>query len=179
MITLRCTQKLLHRLRVAKPEEESLPPTNASGNWYANLVYVGRAQLVMATSERSLLTVLLPAVNLKKSLVPNLCDAAALLLGHIGVDAQRAAREIEAMREVQFGRTESRSILGSMNDLSRSLEWYLQGGIVPIEAMLRFAETPMTGIASKGESHAYPGQVARSLLGVEGQWSRLGPQFAL
>lgn len=132
----------------------------------------------MATSERTLLTVLLPAVDLRKSLVPNLCDATALRLPRLGVDAQRAMREAEAMREVRFGRTESRSILGSMNDFSRSLEWYLQGGITPIEVMLRFAETPMTGVAMHGESHGYPGQAARTLLGAEGQWSRLAPRFS-
>ncbi len=178
MITLCCTQKLLRRLHIAKPELESLPPTSALGNWYANLVYVGRAQFLMATSERSLLTVLLPAIDLRKSLVPKLCDATAWLLLHLGVDAQCAMREAEAMREVRFGRTESRSILGSMNDFSRCLEWYLQGGITPIEVMLRFAETPMTGLATHGESHGYPGHAARTLLGVEGQWSRLAPRFS-
>jgi hypothetical protein len=156
----------VRRLRVAKLELEFLPSTSALGNWYANLVHVGRAQYIMATCERSLLTVLLPAVDLRKSLVPNLCDATALLLLHLGVDQQRAKREAEAMREVQFGRTQSRSVLGSMNDLSRSLEWYLEGGIAPIEVMLRFAETPMTGVATKGKSHGYPGQVAKTLLGV-------------
>lgn len=119
--------------------------------------------LVMATSERSLLTVLLPAVNRKKSLVPNLCEATALLLGHIGVDAQRAAREIEAMREVQFGRTESRSILGSMNDLSRSLEWYLQGGIVPIEAMLRFRRNAHDGDCFERRIPCIPGPSRKEL----------------
>jgi hypothetical protein len=166
MITLCCTQKLLRRLRVAKPELQFLPPTNALGNWYANLVHVGRAQFIMATSERSLLTVLLPAVDLRKSLVPTLCDATALLLLHLGVDEQRAKQEAEAMREVRFGRTQSRSVLGSMNDFSRSLEWYLEGDNAPIEVMLRFAQTPMTGVATQGKSHGYPGQIAKALLGV-------------
>lgn len=83
-------------------------------------MYVGRAQFIMATSERSLLTVLLPAVDLRKSLVPNLCDATALLLLHLGVDEKRAVRETEAMQEARFGRTESRAVLGSMNDFSTS-----------------------------------------------------------
>ena len=147
-----------------------MSPTNALGNWYANLVYVGRAQFIMATSERSLLTVLLPAVDLRKSLVPNLCDATALLLLHLGVDENRAVRETEAMQEARFGRTDSRSVLASMNDLSRSLGWYLEGGAAPIEVMLGFAQTPMTGVAPKGESHGYPGEAARTLLGVEGRW---------
>ncbi len=52
MITLCCTQKLLRRLNVTKPEAVTIPPTNALGNWYANLIHVGRVQLIMATSER-------------------------------------------------------------------------------------------------------------------------------
>ncbi|MEO8159603.1 MAG: hypothetical protein ABI648_17525 [Betaproteobacteria bacterium] len=176
MIALRCTHRLLKRLG-ATPEADVPPPTSALGNWYANLVYVGRAQFVMATSERSLLTVLLPASNLRRSLVPNLRDAAALLLREIGVDDARASKEVEAMREVRYSRTESRSVLGSMNDFSKSLDWYLHDGIAPLECMLRFADTPMTGLGSAGESHGYPAEAARSLLGVEGQWSRLAPQF--
>ena len=175
MIALRCTQRLLKRLG-ATPETDAPPPANALGNWYASLVYVGRAQFVMATSERSLLTVLLPAANLRRSLVPNLCDSTAILLREIGVDDARASREVDAMRQVRYCRTESRSVLGSMNDFSRSLDWYLHDGIAPLECMLRFADTPMTGLGSAGESHGYAAEVARSLLGVEGKWSRLAPR---
>jgi hypothetical protein len=52
-------------------------------NWYANLIYVGRAQMVMATSERSLLTVLLPAADLRKALVASLGELTYLLLQEI------------------------------------------------------------------------------------------------
>lgn len=54
MITLCYTQILLRRLRIAKPDLASMPPTNALRNWYANLICIGWPQMVMATSERSL-----------------------------------------------------------------------------------------------------------------------------
>ena len=167
MITLCCTQKLLRRLRVAKPEAEAVPTTNALGNWYANLIQVGRVQMVMATSERSLLTVLLPALDLRKSLVTNLCQAVDLLLQELGVDALRAATEVEAMREVRIGRTVSRSVLGSMNDVSRLLEWDLHDGRPPMEIMLRLATVPMTGVVLKDGSHGFPEDATRMLLGLE------------
>ena len=167
MITLCCTQKLLRRLRMAKPEAGAVPTTNALGNWYANLIQVGRVQMVMATSERSLLTVLLPVADLRKSLVPNLCQAVDLLLQELGVDAARAATEVEAMREVRIGRTVSRSVLGSMNDVSRLLEWDLRDGRPPMEIMLRLAAVPMTGVVLKDGSHGFPEDATRKLLGLE------------
>jgi hypothetical protein len=166
MITLCCTQKLLRRMRVGQPEVASAPPTNALGNWYANLLHIGRMQMVMATSERTLLTVLLPATDLRKSLAPNLCETVFHLLYEIGVDPDRAAQEAEAMREVRIGRTENRSVLGSMNDFSRGLGWYVHDGLAPMEIMLRFARTPMTGVTLKDGSHGFPDDAARSLLGV-------------
>ena len=178
MITLRCTQELLKRLRV-EPEVETPVPTNALGNWYANLIYFSRLQLVMATSELSLLTIILPADKLRKSLVPNLCEATVALLRNIGVDSMRAIKEAEHMQEVRYARTASRSVLASMNDLSRCLEGYLYGGVGPMEAMLRLAEMPMTAIASTGDTHDYPARVAARLLGVEGEWKRLRPNYGV
>ena len=167
MITLCCTQKLLRRLRIAKPEAKTAPPTNALGNWYANLIHVGRVQMIMATSERTLLTVLLPASDLRKSLVPNLCEAVFHLLQEIEVDPGRAALEAEAMREVRIGRTDSRSVLGSMNDLSRMLDWDVRDGRSSMEIMLRLAEVPMTGVVPKDGSHGFPEDATRMLLGMD------------
>lgn len=99
-----------------------MPPTNALGNWYANLIYVGRAQMVMATSERSLLTVLLPAAELRESLAVYLGDMTYLLLQEIGIDPACAAREADAMQPALIARTDSRSVLASMNDFALALD---------------------------------------------------------
>ena len=84
-----------------------MPPTNALGNWYVNLIYIGRTQMVIATSERSLLTVLLPAADLCNSLVVNLVDTTYLLLQEIGIDSACAEREAEAMQPAPIARTET------------------------------------------------------------------------
>lgn len=141
-----------------------MPPTNALGNWYANLIYVGRAQMVMATSERSLLTVLLPAADLRKALVANLGELTYLLLQEIGINPHRAAREADPMQPVQIARTESRSVLASMNDFALALDWYWRDGLSPMEIMLRFSETPKSALITEGRPYGNPAEVTRTLL---------------
>ncbi len=166
MITLRCTQKVLRRLGITGSMPEPAAPTNALGDWYVNLLHVGHKQMVMATSERSLLTVLLPARDLRESLVPNLCDVTYMLLLEIGVDKERAAREVEAMQPADFARTDSRSVLGSMNDFAVAVGWHMQDRLRPMEIMLRLAETPMSAIREGGRDFGWPAAAARALLGV-------------
>jgi hypothetical protein len=166
MITLRCTQKVLRRLGISGSLPEPGAPTNALGDWYVNLLHFGRKQLVMATSERSLLTVLLPARELRESLVPNLCDVTYMLLLEIGVDKERAAREAEAMQPAAFGRTASRRVLGSMNDFAVAVGWHIQDRLRPMEIMLRLAGTPMSAIREGGRDYGRPAAAARELLGA-------------
>ena len=174
MITMCCTQKLLRRLRIAKPEAIAMPPTNALGNWYANLIYIGRTQMVIATSERSLLTVLLPAADLCNSLVVNLVDTTYLLLQEISIDSDFAEREAEAMQPALIARTESRSVLASMNDFSLALDWYWHDGLTPMEIMLRFAATPKSALMSEGGPTGNPAEITRALLGAAGKKPRIG-----
>ena len=94
MITLYCTQKVRKRLKLAATPTGSSPPTTALGDWYVNLVRFGRQQVVMATSERSLLTVLLPARDLRQSLVPNLQSAVQQLLTVLGIPPEAVSREL-------------------------------------------------------------------------------------
>lgn len=60
VFTFRCTQKLLDRLHVT-PTLAPDPSDSVLGDWYANLIRVGRTQLVLAVSERTLLPVVLEA----------------------------------------------------------------------------------------------------------------------
>jgi hypothetical protein len=60
VFTLRCTQRLLARL-ARPPAEIGIEPTTHLGDWYANLLRVGRRQLVLAISERTFLPVVITA----------------------------------------------------------------------------------------------------------------------
>lgn len=59
MITLRCTQRLLARLRAGLPAEE-IPPAGKLGDWYANVIAARPRALALCTNERTLLSVVVP-----------------------------------------------------------------------------------------------------------------------
>jgi Domain of unknown function (DUF6933) len=127
MLTLRCTRSIRTRLRLADLPE-SPPSTGVLGDWYVHLIRSGHNQFVLATSERSLLTVLLPAKELREKLTPNLKAALRALLESFGVSREAIDREIAAMAPVTFGRATNRRVLGSMNDFAFQVTAHLAQG---------------------------------------------------
>ncbi len=114
MVVLRCTQKLLVRLK----QVGDLPPVESTtrlGDWYGNILQVGRRQHLLFISERSRLPVVIPIREAKQlgSVFP---DAVCERLAIIGVAAGDIADERARMSEITFGRTRNRSLLGTLND---------------------------------------------------------------
>jgi hypothetical protein len=163
VITLCCTQKVRKRLKLAATPPGSSPPTTALGDWYVNLVRFGRQQVVMATSERSLLTVLLPARDLRQSLVPNLQWAVQQLLTVLGVPPVTVSREIAEMQPAAFASAVNRRVLGSMNEFAWQAGAYLDRTDDALELARQLSETPMSAVGSKSRL-GIPVDVARELL---------------
>lgn len=120
MFILRCTQKLQARLGAA-PEHGLAPSDTVLGDWYANLIRVGRSQIVIAVSEKTLLPVVVPARE-ARTLVTRIGDALEPMLLSMGIPAQEVLTERSAMSSWTIGKTASRRILGSLNDLAFQLE---------------------------------------------------------
>lgn len=120
VFALRCTQKLLDRLE-CPPDPEPAPPDTALGDWYANLIRVGRVQVVLAVSERSLLPVVVPARD-ARSLVQRLGEAVGEMLVAVGIPEDDVIAERGAMQHWTVGKTANRRILGSLNDLAFQLQ---------------------------------------------------------
>lgn len=150
VFALRCTEKLLDRLNAA-PEPEPAPPDTVLGDWYANLIRVGRIQVVLAVSERSLLPVVVPAREVQR-----LCEAVELMFTAIGVPADDATAELDAMQRWVVGKTASRRVLGSLNDLAFQLQVALRE--LPdrtlLEHSLWLARTPLKFIDYGGPDQA-------------------------
>ena len=163
MVTLCCTQKVRKRLKLAATPLGSSPPTTALGDWYVNLVRFGRQQVVMATSECSLLTVLLPARDLRQSLVPNLQWAVQQLLTILGIPPEAVSREIAAMRPAEFASAVNRRVLGSMNEFAWQAGAYLDRTDDALELARELSDTPMSAVGSKSRL-GIPADVARELL---------------
>ncbi len=121
MFVLRCTAKLLKRLGLKGPLEAP-PSTTALGDWYANIFYLERRPLILATSEKSLLSVVLPARELEETQA-HLLRAAGQMLLRIGAPRQSMDQELHRMAEMVYGSTKSRTVLGSMNDFIATMKF--------------------------------------------------------
>jgi hypothetical protein len=116
MVVLRCTQKLLVRLK----QVGDLPPVESTtrlGDWYGNILRIGRRQHLLFISERSRLPVALP-ISEAKRLGTVFPDAVCERLAIVGVAAGDIADERARMLEIAFGRTKNRSLLGTLNDFA-------------------------------------------------------------
>jgi len=147
-----------------KDPPEPPPSTCALGDWYVHLVRFGRSEFAVATSERSLLTVLLAARGLRTGLAPNLRAAVGALLVALGVARELVAREIAAMEPTAFGRTTNRRVLGSMNDLAFQASVHIRRGDDLLAISRHLAETPMSAIGPKRGDLGYPIEIVRELL---------------
>ena len=144
MVVLRCTQKLLLRLKQADdlPLVES---TTRLGDWYGNILRIGRRQHLLFISERSRLPVVIP-IREGKRLATVFPDAVCEVMGRVGVPVKDIATERSLMREIAFGRTRNRSLLGTLNDYTFMAQQGNANRAEPesSEELIRFlAQTPI------------------------------------
>ncbi len=122
-MNLRCTKKLLSRLRVAELEEDNIS-TNLLGTWYANYFNISRKQFAIFTNERSVLSVVIPMKEIS-TLISRFLVSVRILLEAIGIPEHAIHSELDEMKIIRFGRTNNRSLLGNMNDLTYGAEaWF-------------------------------------------------------
>ena len=120
MLVLRCTQKLLKRL--GPPVVNPPVSTTALGDWFAQPVSIGHQRYVLLVSACSLLPLVVRARDVKHFDVA-FADALTAALWRIGVPPANVARELSESREIVVSSTNSRSVLGSVNDFSQMMKW--------------------------------------------------------
>jgi hypothetical protein len=158
---IRPTQALLKRLGVRVPGAEAVEATTALGDWFVRTHNVGHQRLLLCTSSRSLLTILIPARDL-----PGLGDrvriAAGELLFALGAPADQINRELEEMRHYTLRSSKDRSVIGSMTDMAYLADGYLQDGSSPehlVVVGMKLAQAPCRPL-----SYESPQRVALELL---------------
>jgi hypothetical protein len=144
MVVLRCTQKLLARL---KHDGNPPPPesTTRLGDWHGNILRIGHRQMLIFISEQSRLPVVIPMKESKRlGLV--FPDAVCEVLAAAGVSASDIASERLQMSEIAFGPTRNRSLLGTLNDFAHMAKFTDARRAEPEspEELMRFlARTPI------------------------------------
>jgi hypothetical protein len=141
MVAIRCTRKLLARLKA--PAAECGPSTTKLGDWYADLLYLRPEQLVLLVSAESRLPLVVAARG-STTLLERVRFTLSAVLDRIDVPRPLVERELSEMTAAQFGRTASRSVLGTMNDFAFQLVVMREHGVKRdlVDWSLHLAETP-------------------------------------
>ncbi|MFC1965576.1 DUF6933 domain-containing protein [Chloroflexota bacterium] len=115
---IRCTAKLLAELKT-KPTN-GLSQSSAWCDWHANLLWVDRKKCVLFTNNPTLYSFFLPSI--KKSILKNFEEVFRLSLFKSLIAEGFAEPQVEYVlrqhQHIVIAKTNSRSILGSMNDLA-------------------------------------------------------------
>lgn len=128
MTAFRCTAKLLKVMKEL-PETDPAPAGNRLGEWTATLVRAGRIQLVLAVSEPTRFAVAIDAAPYATA-PQRFCGALLAALLELEIPADMALAEIEAMLPLQVAASNSRSVLGSLNQFA----WFAECAIYSREA---------------------------------------------
>ena len=162
MITLRCTKKLQNSLEINLAD--ILEPTSAIlGDWYANLIPTFAGDLIIFVNEKSLLSVAIP-IGLSKNLIPVFRIRVANLLGMIGIHSKVIENELSHFDKIQFGKTVSRSVLGSMNDFAWRYQIMAYEAKSKADLSLSKAELKLSQMPCKPLDFSFPSEIAQDLL---------------
>lgn len=173
MFILRCTQKLLRR-GLAETATDSQSDT-VLGDWYANVLIARPRHLVLCISERTLLPVVVVAKDIK-CLPQRVIQAVASVLHELRVAPLAIEAELAAMQTSHVGRTASKRVVGSLNELMFQLQsqLHLHPERSLLEQSLRLTEVPM-----KGVEYSSAGRATTALFESAEALGRIGRRGAL
>ena len=139
MLVIRCTAKLRRRLSSQQMVDVARSTTRL-GDWYATILHLRPAHVILLVNEPSRLAAMLPAREFS-TLARRIPEAIAEVLRDLGISQAAIARERREMQEVAFAKTASRSVLGTMNDLAFQMET-LRAGCVTFSGGPGVGENP-------------------------------------
>ena len=120
MLQFRCTQKVIKQLGLTtKDLEECTPGDTPLGNWYMNLFMLDRRKTFIFMNERTLFSFIV--VGIKKSNADTFPEVFYTGLGQTliteGFDMDIINKVFAGYREYGYSKTNSKKLLGNMNDL--------------------------------------------------------------
>jgi Domain of unknown function (DUF6933) len=131
MGVIRCTRKLLGELPMKSGDYSG--QSAGLGDWHTNLLRIDRRKCVLFTNDQTLYTFLV--TGMKKPEFENITEIFRLNLFKNLAKEKLLQNQIEIVfnkhRELLITRTNSRSVLGSMNDLANQARYliYEMGGL--------------------------------------------------
>ena len=162
MVTLRCTLRLQRFLGIVPADKLELT-TATLGDWYAHLIQTVSGELIIFVNEKTLLTVAIPVWE-ANNLVLLFHLRVANLLGKIGINHNKIINEISQYDQIQFSKTTSRLIVGSMNDIAWQYQALAEDATSKKDLSLSDAELKLSQMPCKSLGYRFPSEVAKELL---------------
>jgi hypothetical protein len=128
MLVLRCTTKLLKEIGCEPTDTAEVAQAKGLSVWFANLLRLDRRKCVLFTNEKTLFSLFVP--DLKREQLRGLGD---VFSEHL---SERLAAEgfgrykdkfLVDRNAIAIAKTNSRSVLGSMNDFALMIEYHIRG----------------------------------------------------
>ena len=134
MQLIRCTKKLQQEMEL-KPSDlcTEEPRFSYLGPWHANLIHIDRRKCVLFVNDMTLFNFIVPDVSRAqiRELDKLFMGYLSCVLADAGISEADRARILSEYDEVGFTNTNSKSVLGSMNDLAFHYKYSIQeaGGV--------------------------------------------------
>jgi hypothetical protein len=154
MLQLRCTAKVIKELGL-KPGKLAMPTQGQSilGNWYLNLFTVDRRKTFIFVNEKTLLSFIVFGV--RKSNIDKTPEIFLNGLDHLLVlecfEPGEIKRAFQGYESLEFTKTNSRKVLGNMNDLIDMYRYHIlyEGGFRSADigsTIMRVNRTPQRNL---------------------------------
>jgi len=166
-MVLHCTQKLLKDIGITKRSLAEISTNNTIlGNWYANLLTISRCKTVLFTNEKTFTSFI--GIGIKKS-KPQTLEEAFLnglesLLFLQGVDDDVIDTIMSEYTEIQFAKTNSRSVLGTMNEQAFVYDMLInEGGGLKMCDMMGITQH-INHMLMRAPDYIYPDEVLQEVV---------------
>jgi len=154
MQLIRCPKKLQKEMGL-KPSDlcTDEPHFSYLGPWHVNLIYINRCKCLLFANDRTLLNFIVPDVSREniRELEELFTSYLSCILADEGFEVADREKILSEYDEIGFANTNSKSVLGSMNDLAFHYKYSIleSGGVhspaVP-EIIRRLNRMPMSAI---------------------------------
>ena len=133
-VVLRCTAKMLALLGARPKDLVRVEPSNH--DWYANLLWLDSRKCLLLAQAGTLFSVFIPDIR-KAELVPIGPSVVAMIHGELETERLSLDRlGVLDSRSIALAKTESRVVLGYMNEMARFCEYAVEdaGGLARCNA---------------------------------------------
>ena len=153
MTIIRCTKKLLEEIGAPPTEISEFKAGEPLGSWHANIFRIERRKAILFTNDKTLYSIM--AAGIKKADINHIDelfrDNFFRSLKVMPIDPAKFGEAMDETHEIIIGKSNSRSVLGSMNDHIATTIFQVQydGGYQHLDTSdinRRLNHTPMSAI---------------------------------